>query len=529
VLLALPAFAQDAAETPPGFRRLFDGAGLAGWWGCSPEAQRSLPSLGPTDLRARQEASLEATREQWIARAGELSAERPDLLLTTVEDFGDFEFRGEWQAAKWTDAGVFLRGTALIQLWDAERVPPVYQASGLLSEDVKIYGNQGSGGVQTNAPWSPGRMPLARADRPLGEWNQLRIVLVGDLVSVWLNEVLVVDRAEAENQAARWRPIPARGPLQLAGFGRQIRWRNLLVRDIDPESAREIAKRAPSDAATGEPWPSLEPFQASRTWPLFETYTGGTPGARKTPEMVQAAGRIALICYESYEAGKEAGAQFAPQESRDAAVVLRPAMEPARIAWYQTVPFAMHALAPLWTDTAWDEADLALARRCAAFFAEQAEGPKLEFAAADPEKNRESLTALATWFEKAVKDDRACATMILGTDDGPWLPVPRDVAESRRARETTALGERAEMRILVEQSSSAQFVEVASGGEVRYRVALTEVPGNQRLSFESAGAPLQLGDRGWKVRMRFGVPRDMEILTLYLDPELRPRFYFTSW
>ena len=70
------------------------------------------------------------------------------------------------------------------------------------------------------------------ADRPFGEWNQMRIRQIGDKTTVWLNDKLVVDNAVMENYWDRSKPLPVRGPIMLQTHGGEIRWRNIFVKDL---------------------------------------------------------------------------------------------------------------------------------------------------------------------------------------------------------------------------------------------------------------------------------------------------------
>ena len=78
------------------------------------------------------------------------------------------------------------------------------------------------------------------ADKPFGEWNKFRILMVGSRVTVWLNGKLVVDHANLENYYDRKRAIPARGPIQLQTHGGEIRWRNIFIREIGVTEANKI-------------------------------------------------------------------------------------------------------------------------------------------------------------------------------------------------------------------------------------------------------------------------------------------------
>ena len=78
------------------------------------------------------------------------------------------------------------------------------------------------------------------ADKPFGEWNSFRILMVGARVSVWLNGKLVVDHALMENYYDRKTPVPPKGPIQLQTHGGEIRWRNVFVREIGSDEANKI-------------------------------------------------------------------------------------------------------------------------------------------------------------------------------------------------------------------------------------------------------------------------------------------------
>jgi hypothetical protein len=97
-------------------------------------------------------------------------------------------------------------------------------------------------------PRRAGKDPLVLADKPAGEWNHFRIVMVGSRVSVWLNEKLTVDHAILENYYDRKTPVPAKGSICLQTHGAPIKWRNIFIREIGPEEARKILTEK---AATG--------------------------------------------------------------------------------------------------------------------------------------------------------------------------------------------------------------------------------------------------------------------------------------
>ena len=56
--------------------------------------------------------------------------------------------------------------------------------------------------------------------------------LKGDLVTVWLNDKLVVDNAKLENYYDRKLSVPEKGPIQLQTHGGEIRWRNVFIKEL---------------------------------------------------------------------------------------------------------------------------------------------------------------------------------------------------------------------------------------------------------------------------------------------------------
>jgi len=76
-----------------------------------------------------------------------------------------------------------------VQIWDYTR-----------SKGAGGFGaEKGSGGLWNNSKGTPGKDPLVLADKPCGEWNHFRILMLGERVMVYLNDKLVVHHARLEN------------------------------------------------------------------------------------------------------------------------------------------------------------------------------------------------------------------------------------------------------------------------------------------------------------------------------------------
>ena len=249
LLLALATFTPCvfAADAPPaGFTALFNGQDLAGWRGGDPATaidHRALLAL-PEDQRAAKIAEWTKTmREHWRAEGGELINDGKGAYATTEKDYGDFELLVEYKTVPLADSGIYLRGVPQVQIWDSTE-----------TAKFKIGGDKGSGGLWNNSPGAPGKDPLVLADKPFGEWNKFRIVMVGSRVSVWLNEKQVVDHAILENYYDRKVAVPARGPIELQTHGGEIRWRNVFLREIGGEEANKILAANGGDAGFKSAW-----------------------------------------------------------------------------------------------------------------------------------------------------------------------------------------------------------------------------------------------------------------------------------
>jgi hypothetical protein len=225
-LLALATSALIAADVPAGFTSLFNGKDLAGWHGYNPHSVTKLTG-------DKKDAMLKKMREEfpqhWSVKDGEIFNPGTGPYATTDKDYGDFELVLEYNMAPKGDSGVYLRGVPQVQIWDPT------------DEKSFKHGCQlGSGALWNNSPGKPGKDPLVLADKPAGEWNTLRIVMVGARVSIWLNGKQTVDHSILENYYDRKASIPAKGPISLQTHGAPIRWRNVAIREIAGDEANRI-------------------------------------------------------------------------------------------------------------------------------------------------------------------------------------------------------------------------------------------------------------------------------------------------
>lgn len=218
------------AGTPPeGFTALFNEKNLSGWWGLKTEDPVKWKALSADKLAEKKAASLKDIAQHWSVDGEELVNDGHGLYLSTQKDYGDFEFLVDYKTVPKADSGIYLRGIPQVQIWDS-------------TEEAKfnIGANKGSGGLWNNSKGAPGKDPLVLADKPFGQWNNFRIIMVGERVSVWLNGKLLVDHARMENYFNRKGQIPRTGPIQLQTHGGEIRWRNVFIREIGTNEGNEI-------------------------------------------------------------------------------------------------------------------------------------------------------------------------------------------------------------------------------------------------------------------------------------------------
>ncbi len=218
------------AGTPPeGFTALFNEKNLSGWWGLKTEDPVKWKAFSADKLAEKKAASLKDIAQHWSVDGEELVNDGHGLYLSTQKNYGDFEFLVDYKTVPKADSGIYLRGIPQVQIWDS-------------TEEAKfnIGANKGSGGLWNNSKGAPGKDPLVLADKPFGQWNSFRIIMVGERVSVWLNGKLLVDHARMENYFNRKGQIPRTGPIQLQTHGGEIRWRNVFIREIGTSEGNEI-------------------------------------------------------------------------------------------------------------------------------------------------------------------------------------------------------------------------------------------------------------------------------------------------
>ncbi|MEO7158167.1 MAG: DUF1080 domain-containing protein [Vicinamibacterales bacterium] len=202
-----------AAEKAEGWKLMFDGTSLAGWRGYKTDN----PSGG------------------WRADDGLLVRLGGGGDLMTVEEYGDFDMRFEWKITEYGNSGVIYRiGTTEPYPW---HTGPEYQVldNGRHPDGKSPLTSSGSN-YAVDAP-------IKDVTKPVGQWNEGRIVAKGNHVEHWLNGVKVVEyelgSAEWKShvQASKFGKIPAYGTLKSGYIALQdhesvVVYRNLKIKKL---------------------------------------------------------------------------------------------------------------------------------------------------------------------------------------------------------------------------------------------------------------------------------------------------------
>jgi HEAT repeat protein len=213
-------------EMPPGdgFVALFNGKDLTGWKGLVGNPIERA-KMNRDTLAKKQKRADEVMRDGWSARDGLLIFSGHGENLCTQKLYGDFEMYVDWKITKDGDAGIYLRGSPQVQIWDTSR--------------VDVGAQVGSGGLYNNQKNQS--KPLVLADNAIGEWNTFHIIMKGDKVTVYLNGKLVTDNVALENYWDRNLPIFPKEQIELQAHGTYVAYRNIYLKELGGSEAFQLS------------------------------------------------------------------------------------------------------------------------------------------------------------------------------------------------------------------------------------------------------------------------------------------------
>ena len=203
----------SAAEKADGWKLLFDGKSLAGWRGYKTET----PPTG------------------WRAENGVLIRDGDGGDLMTVEQFNDFELRLEWKISQNGNSGI------MYHVVTGDQNP--YESG----PEFQILHNAGhkDGAIPKNTAGSNYAMhaPVKDVTRPVGEWNDIRLIVKGTHVEHWMNGEKLLEFEQfssdwyARVKASKFAKMPPygrykRGHLVLQDHGNLVTYRNIKIKTL---------------------------------------------------------------------------------------------------------------------------------------------------------------------------------------------------------------------------------------------------------------------------------------------------------
>lgn len=206
-----------AQERQQGWRLLFDGRSLRGWRGFK----------GPEVPQA------------WKVEDGAMAYvpgndDRGDIM--TQEEFQNFELRLQWKISEGGNSGIFFH------------VSPDKDWSWQTGPEMQVLDNQGH--ADGKSPLTSAgsnyalHAPSSDVTRPVGEWNQVRLLVDGSHVEHWLNGVKIVEYElwsedwKQRVQASKFKDmedygLARRGHIVLQDHGDKVWFRDIKIRPLD--------------------------------------------------------------------------------------------------------------------------------------------------------------------------------------------------------------------------------------------------------------------------------------------------------
>ena len=213
-----------------GFKSLFNGKDLSGW-----KALVGNPitrsKMSDSALRAAEAEANEKTKGDWIVKDGLLVFTGHGENLCTDKKYSDFEMYVDWKITEKGDAGIYLRGTPQVQIWDTSR--------------REVGAQVGSGGLYNNQKNQS--KPLVLADNAIGAWNRFHIIMTGEKVTVYLNGVLVTDNVPLENYWDKNQPIFPSEQIELQAHGTYVAYRNIFLRELPSTAPYALSEQEKKD------------------------------------------------------------------------------------------------------------------------------------------------------------------------------------------------------------------------------------------------------------------------------------------
>ena len=201
---------------------LFDGNSLAGWRG-----------YNGIDIQGAW------TAKDGILQLGPKSENRPQVNIITEAEYDNFDLRFEWKVEAGSNSGV------MFHIGEGPAKPyhtgPEYQ----VLDNFGFRSGKGLpvGPKEHTASHYAIEAAVSDETKPIGEWNSSRIVVKGDLVEYWLNDVktaeYIMHSPEWNEQVAiskfkNWEHYASKGKghIGLQDHGHRVWFRSLKIKEL---------------------------------------------------------------------------------------------------------------------------------------------------------------------------------------------------------------------------------------------------------------------------------------------------------
>ncbi len=235
------------AERAAGWRLLFDGRTLTGWRGLGYD---TVPT-------AHWKVENGTIRKIATGNVPRVADGRPlnggDLM--TVDTFADFELSWDWKVTPGANSGVKYNVSEELSMSQGSQMTPEAIAKGIITPNHSALGFEYQ--MLDDDRHEDGKLPTHRAGalydliapnaqkhlRPVGEWNESKIVFRGNHGEHWLNGARIVEfeigtpSFDSLMAKSKYRTIPGfatrrKGHVVLQDHGDEVFFRNIKVREL---------------------------------------------------------------------------------------------------------------------------------------------------------------------------------------------------------------------------------------------------------------------------------------------------------
>jgi hypothetical protein len=210
-------------ESQEGWVSLFNGKNLDGWRGYNGDDIKGVWTV----------------EDGGVLHLADRPEDSPYVNIITEGEYGDFELRFDWKVEEGTNSGVMFR------VGEGPKQPyltgPEYQ----VLDNLGFRNGKGLAVGPTEHSASHYSIEAASSDetKPIGEWNEGRIVVQGNHVEYWLNGVKTAEyemhspewkEQVANSKFSNWKDYASleKGHIGLQDHGHRVWFRNLKIKEL---------------------------------------------------------------------------------------------------------------------------------------------------------------------------------------------------------------------------------------------------------------------------------------------------------